>query len=298
MAEKDDLANMMTTKDNKKEQLTELVRTGRLTDRIAVLEGVPLVPFLGQDYSSPYFYIGMCRRGETHGHYNYKRCDLHAGEICWLLPEHVLSHEYVSPDYHVLSVFIPRTYIARLMKAGAMGKFQYLAYTTTLRLSPEQFDTMYASFKFLEQLTECPHTQQDELIAMLIHIIAMLGDEFIVSQHPDISSRQLYHEQLFERFYDAVIDHYRESREVAYYADLLCLTPKYFATVIKQTTGIAASEWISRYVIIKAKYLLLHEPQKTIQQIADHFGFSEQSAFARYFKTHVGVTPKEFRENG
>ena len=281
---------------DKIQELTSLVRTGRLTDRVAVLEGVSLVPFLYQDYHSPYYYIGMCRKGETHGYYNYRPCDLHAGEICWLLPDHVLSHTSISPDYEVLSVFIPKTYMERLQIAGVQGKYQYLIHTPTLKLTPQQFDTMYAGLKFLQHLTDCSHSKADELIASLINIIASLSNEYIRNAYPEISKQTLLHELLFERFYDAVATHYRESREVSFYANLLCLTPKYFATVIKQTTGIAASDWISRHVIIKAKILLSYEQHKSIQQIAHELGFSEQSAFTRYFRTHTGITPKKFRE--
>lgn len=282
--------------DDKKQRLIDLVRTGQLSDRIAVLEGVSLVPFLHQDYHSPYYCIGICRKGESHSYYNYKPCDLHAGEICWLLPDHVISHKSISPDYEVLSVFIPKAYLEQLQIAGALGKYHYLLHTPILKLTPQQFDTMYAGLKFLQHLTDCSHPKADELIASLINTIASLSDEYIRTAYPEISSQTLLHDQLFERFHKAVTIHYRESRKVAFYANLLCLTPKYFATVIKQTTGIAASDWISRHVIIKAKILLLYKQDKSIQQIAYELGFSEQSAFTRYFRTHTGITPKKFRE--
>ena len=239
----------------------------------------------------------MCLKGEAHGYYNYKPCDLHAGEICWLLPDRTLSHSNISPDYEVLSVFIPKTYLSQLNRAGVLGKHLHITHTPTLKPTTQQFDTMYAGFKFLQHLAECCHPNADELIISFINIIGSLGNEFIRTAYPEISRQTLLHEQLFERFYDAVTTHYRESREVSFYASRLCLTPKYFATVIKQTTGIAASEWISRHVIIKAKYLLSYEQDRSIQQIANKLGFSEQSAFTRYFKTHTGITPKKFRES-
>ena len=155
---------------------------------------------------------------------------------------------------------------------------------------------MYTGLKFLQQLTDCTDIKNDELVAILIRIIATLGDELIRSHHPDISKRQMLQEQLFERFYEAITTHYHETREVTFYANLFCLTPKYFASVIKQTTGIAASEWISRHVIIKAKYLLSNDTNKSIQQISYELGFSEPTTFSRYFRTHVGITPKKYRE--
>lgn len=102
---------------------------------------------------------------------------------------------------------------------------------------------------------------------------------------------------MFEHFYTEIVKHYRESREISFYAKILCLTPKYFATIIKKTTGIEAKDWINRYVIIEAKWLLLHERQKSVQQIADYLGFTEQASFSRLFKTYEGITPTDFRNN-
>ena len=82
---------------------------------------------------------------------------------------------------------------------------------------------------------------------------------------------------------------------VALCADLFCLTPKHFATVIKEHTGINALQWINNYVIIQAKTLLRSRQQMTIQQIAHHLGFQDQASFSRFFKSQTGVTPTEYR---
>ncbi len=101
---------------------------------------------------------------------------------------------------------------------------------------------------------------------------------------------------MFNKFEEIIIQHHRESREVAFYARQLCLSPKYFASVIKELTGISATEWINRYVIVEAKWLLLHQRNKSIQQIANYLGFTEQSSFSRFFKRYEGVTPNAFRQ--
>ena len=102
-------------------------------------------------------------------------------------------------------------------------------------------------------------------------------------------------QELFRRFQYAVVNHFRESREVKYYANLLCLSPKYFGSIIKEHTGISASGWISRYVIVQAKSLLRHSKNLNIQQISFYLGFPDPAAFTRYFKANAGMSPKEYR---
>ena len=147
----------------------------------------------------------------------------------------------------------------------------------------------------MARLASLDHPERDEMLTTMCRIMAAMGDEFILQQHSEFSGNMQSHEVLFERFYQLIVHHYRESREVAFYADKLALTPKYFATVIKQTTGMTATEWINRYVLVEAKWLLRQDRQKSIQQIAYLLGFTEQASFSRFFKSYEGVSPTEYR---
>ena len=139
-------------------------------------------------------------------------------------------------------------------------------------------------------------TQSREMILKgLLHILATVLQDYRRENGKEdrpLSPRQ----ELFIRFHQAVVEHFRESREVRFYADLSCLTPKHFSTIIKQQTGITASQWISSYVMIQAKTLLRHQHQLTVQQIALRLGFPDQATFSRFFKVNESVSPTEFRE--
>ena len=282
--------------EERKEEIYRQVMEGRLEGDIALVKETSRLPVLNTEYHTQYFYFGLCLRGYTLGQYDYHDFEFRAGDICWIVPDHVLSHSYASPDYAVLSLFINREYFHRLRQQGVLGKFSYLWFMPSLTLSPLEFETMHCALRMIGLLTESDNPRRDELIASQIKILTTIADGYLQRRSVDVPPSMLLHEELFERFYDAIILHHRESREVKFYADLLALTPKYFATVIKRTTGIAASEWINRYVLIEAKWLLHHERGQSIQQIAYHLGFSEQASFSRFFKSYEGKTPKEYRE--
>jgi AraC-like DNA-binding protein len=103
-------------------------------------------------------------------------------------------------------------------------------------------------------------------------------------------------EQLILQFHNLIAQNYAQHREVKFYAEKLCLSPKYFGTVVNQALGYSAGELISRFVMVQARHLLHNHHKYSIQQISDKLGFSDQTAFARYFKKHAGVTPLEYRE--
>ncbi|MDR3217915.1 MAG: helix-turn-helix domain-containing protein, partial [Dysgonamonadaceae bacterium] len=101
-------------------------------------------------------------------------------------------------------------------------------------------------------------------------------------------------DELFNSFYRLVLQHYKDSREVGFYADKLCVAPKYLSAAIKETTGKSAFEWITDYVLLEAKSLL-KSTNMTIQQISDELNFANQSFFGKYFKRLAGMSPKSYR---
>jgi len=282
--------------DEEKRKIFEQVLKEQFDSDVVAFEDMHVMPLMDTEYHSRYFYIGLCLSGYITGQHDYHDYRFCAGDICWVLPGHVLSHRYVSDDYKVLSIFVSEKYFDNLKHQGALGKYQYITNMDSVSLPPAVFDSVHEAFRLLISMKKLDVGRNVELRSSVISIITTIVDEHIARVYPDMPSNQKLHEELFERFHDAVVKHYRESREVSYYACLLCRSPKYFATVIKETTGIPATEWINRYVIIEAKWMLRRERQKSIQQIAGQLGFSEHASFSRLFKKMEGITPTEYRE--
>ncbi len=102
-------------------------------------------------------------------------------------------------------------------------------------------------------------------------------------------------EELFGRFLREVSSCYKEERSVTFYSDRLCLTSKHLSVVVKEVSGKTASEWIDRFVILEAK-ALLKSTEKSVQEVAETLHFANQSFFGKYFKHHVGLSPKDYRK--
>jgi AraC-like DNA-binding protein len=97
-----------------------------------------------------------------------------------------------------------------------------------------------------------------------------------------------------DRFLNLVQENFREQRDINFYADRMCLTPRYLSRLIKKNSGYFAGEWINNHVILEAK-ALLKSTNMTIQQISDELNFPSQSFFGKYFKRITGMSPKEYR---
>ena len=54
-------------------------------------------------------------------------------------------------------------------------------------------------------------------------------------------------------------------------------------------------DWLNRTTTTEAKVLLKHS-DLMIYEIGERLNFPESTAFIRYFKKHVGMTPLQYRE--
>ena len=87
-----------------------------------------------------------------------------------------------------------------------------------------------------------------------------------------------------------------QERGVEFYADKLCLSPKYLSAVSKSICGYTVQELVFK-AIIRKSISLLKNTQKDIQEISNAFGFPNASYFGTFFTKQVGVSPQQYRKS-
>lgn len=101
---------------------------------------------------------------------------------------------------------------------------------------------------------------------------------------------------ILDSFLKLVVEHHNSERKVAFYADKLCLTPKYLSKLVKAASGRSAPEWIDAFVIMEAKNMLKYSDMP-IKEIVYLLHFPNQSVFYKFFKMHTGLTPSDYRND-
>jgi len=140
--------------------------------------------------------------------------------------------------------------------------------------------------------------KEDALRGYLQVVTSILEDihEYIEAQQGTTGTGKTRRsETIYTRFVNDVRLHFRNHRDTAFYADLQCITPKYFSQMIRRASGRIPADIICDHVILEAKILLRSE-HYTVQQVADRLNFPNPSFFGKYFKAHVGLTPRQFAE--
>ena len=101
---------------------------------------------------------------------------------------------------------------------------------------------------------------------------------------------------VFDRFMNLVSEYHMEEHSVAFYADRLCLSPKYLSKLIKSASGRSASDWIDSYVILEAKNMLRYS-DAPVKEIAARLDFPDPASFHKFFKARTGMTPTQYRRS-
>jgi len=89
--------------------------------------------------------------------------------------------------------------------------------------------------------------------------------------------------------------HFREKHKVSEYADLLHMTPKSLSNLFSRYFNKSPLKVITERIILESKRLLDFS-DKNINEIALTLGFDEVSHFSKFFKTQVGLSPTEYKD--
>ena len=265
---------------------------------VVVIDSITSQPHDGKIYVSPYAMVALCLQGTALSDYDATPVEFRPHDMTLLRKGHVLRAKESSADYLARFIVMSDIFYEKFKLRNIQRFNTYNAYYIqhpSCHLTDEQFQQVNQAFDLLKSVSNSSSRYREELQLNVLNIIFMLHIEFNPvpeSLHSKGASRQLA-----PHFREAFIEHYRESREVGFYARMFNLSPKYFSTLIKQETGRSAGEMIDRYLVLQAKTLLERRRDLNIQQVADQLGFTEQASFSRFFKNKIGLSPKEFRES-
>ena len=164
-----------------------------------------------------------------------------------------------------------------------------LPLTTTEQVQIENFITVM--WDVLQEPVFRKEVIQHLLAGLLYNI------EYIAKNKGQSESSPLTHQNdIFQRFISLVNTYSKTERNVSFYADKLCLTPRYLNTVIRQASQQTVMDWINQSIILEAKVLLKHS-NRLVYQISDELNFPNPSFFSKFFKRMTGMTPQEYRKN-
>lgn len=149
-------------------------------------------------------------------------------------------------------------------------------------------------FQLLQNIAASPRQEFKIESARHLTLSMFYGYSHLKHEVNEVKNTNSRQEEIFTKFTELLERHHKKEREIAFYADKMCITSKHLSQVIKDYTGKTALGIIEEYVISEAKSMLLSTTM-SIQQISDELNFPSQSVFGKYFKRVAGISPSEYR---
>lgn len=276
-------------------KLKQVLKTGIMVDRYQ-----PAFPlsFCEQDLILPNYYLILTHQGSTSLLYDMRETTLRANMAVLALPGHIIRFIDRSEDLIFSRLIITPDMFNEMLNMAFSHDVKKFHSKPGYILTDEQVDRLMKILELLEVIA-----QHDDLEMRHRHLLLLpqltVCYEFLNYYRSALDKNQAdsSHAELLNRFCNLVVAHFRESREVKFYADKLHLHPYHFTRVIREASGgISPADWIEQYVITQAKKMIETHPQQPLKQTAYRLGFSDPTSFYRYFKHATGLTAKEYRD--
>lgn len=236
-----------------------------------------------------FFVINLFKKGNGSHTIDFAEYKLQDHQLHMIFPDQV--HQWEIEENTVgYQLMISRKWFENLIPYLRFPVSAYL-YHPVMSLSEENFKVLSSEFKALKKLLNS-ELFFSELVMKRCEIIALL-----ISQSAEVLFHQNEHystHPILTRFNELIERHFREERQVAFYAEKLNISANYLNVICRKNAQVSASSLIQNRILLEAKRLLKIS-DKTVKDIVYDLGFYDQASFSKFFKMHTGMTPTEFK---
>lgn len=236
----------------------------------------------------------ICIKGRAEGSANLQKIISQPNSFNVILPGQIITHDYQTADFEARHIIMSSKFVDTLGLDNRFSLFNSHNQVISTMLSDYELEAILTFYEMLKwNITH----RNDYILETVRHMTLAFFYGFSHTFQQNITSKQTNRpQQLSDDFLILVKQHFKQEHSLEFYANKLCVTPKHLTTTIKSTTDCTAKEWIDKHLLLEAK-ALLKSTNLTIQQIADTLHFTSQDVFSKYFKHHIGITPKEYRKS-
>lgn len=229
--------------------------------------------------------------------------DFQEGTMIFTAPNQVLEYQKTNNDKtdNGWSVIFHPDLIRKSELGKKIDNYSFFSYATNeaLHLSDEEQKTVtQIAEKIEKEFNNNIDAHSQTLIISNLELLLNYCTRFYDRQ---FFTRTNLNKDIVAQFEQLLKDYYKSERHikigiptVQYCGESLNLSPKYLSDLLRKETGRNTQDHIHRFVINKAKNILLNT-NNSVSEIAYDLGFEYPQYFSKIFKKRVKMSPSEFR---
>lgn len=244
-------------------------------------------------------YVGLivCEKGYFCFDVDKKKFTARAGETVFLSEGNNFSIGELSDDLRVSILFYHIDPIREILGSSIVAMYLY----TTLTPEPcyvwtsEEESDLARYIALLGRHRKSAQNPFDNheckllLLALTYRLCSIYSRRII--EEKNVAGHKI---DTFIKLIRLIEKYYMQERGVAFYADKLCLSPKYLSALSKSVCGYTVQELVFRAIIRKSIFWLKNT-NKSVQEISDDLNFPNASFFGTFFKKQTGLAPSYYR---
>ena len=202
--------------------------------------------------------------------------------------------------YHGWALFFDPEFMRGTVFEKRLADYHFFSYNVNEALHATE-DEKQLLWRLMEMIRSfISHHEQTPLTDSIVQdYIILLCDYSRLFYQRQFQSETQQQNDLLTRFQHVLTDYYERQLQlqyglpsVKYCASELCLSPSYFGDVVRSITGNSPLQVIHRFLIDRAKSLLVGG--STVTEVAETLGFEYAQHFTRFFKKHTGMLPSKY----
>ena len=246
-------------------------------------------PFAINDYR-----LGIIMNGEAKITINLQDRHLTSGTLVYIGPGTIIHPKRLSPDLRIFGMGLFSNFPMPFAQGQMPSAFNGQVRDFQLSVDENGISTAQHILEAIWQIVHATSDYHRPTVTALVAAQMHHYDQLFHRQTDQQASSRSREQTIFDRFLQLVTQHCAEQHQIGYYAERMCLTERYLSTVIRQTSGTTAKDWIDRALITRIKIELRHT-DKSSAQIAEEMHFANPSFFSKYFRRLTGMTPGEYK---
>ena len=279
---------------------TELMQLRKIVEEkgVQVNRETQGFPVKGVNMVFPYITMSLCLRGSGRAKYDMEEMTQHKNDLGIILPGHLMHPIDCTDDYSYIAMYISEELFNDLAVCIFSHDYEKFNTSPLCHLTDEQAQRIQSLMLVLEDISSHRFEDLTHRRQMLVYQLAIMY-EFVnhYRKEQDRLLKTSRHKTQYTQFCKLVVAHYREEKELLFYAKEMGVSLKQLNKIVHEVThDMTPREWIEHYVVTQAKRLIEAKPEASLKQTAYALGFSEPSSFYRYFKRATGITPNEYKE--
>lgn len=260
-----------------------------LANEVLMLEGICLV---------------LIENGKATFQINGKDETVMAGEMLFLNYQQSISDIMVSANMQFRAFLISREFLQTLIGRinliwslrGDLLKTSYIK----ISLSDEDIQTVCQYYDLLDKKRKKTAHQQQGIDSLCesfgYEMLDIIENNEAIQDIKKLDQTEYSSiQQHFNRFMQMLLASEQIGHKVNWYAEKLCITPKYLNIICQQSVQKSPSLLIEQELTNRA-LKLINENKLSIKQISEQLGFSSQSNFGTFLRRVTGKSPQQLRK--